>query len=248
MMCTDSPGTEEVWPKGRSWDSGMRERVNRETEPQQKGVGGGVKSLWRCSYYQQDPSTYHQQEGCYTLILRGWWEHFWLWHCISKIFALLDLAAKMGAARRGHQANKHWLGQLFPIVATPVFSAAWTRLRARWRMEGGLCGGRWSVWRVSFPHELHMGNVPSESITCLCQVLLLLHEEAKAKPLLMLEKARRMGREGVSPLPLVFVGKDPHKHQWTLKSGSQGDQTRTSVLPLRQKCCAVCRPELFVQD
>lgn len=215
-----------IWGKGST---------GRQSPNKREGGCVGVKSLWRGSYYQQDPSTYHQQEGCYTPVLRDWWEHFWLWHCILKIFALLDLAAKMGAARRGHQASKHWLGQLFPIVATPVFSAAWTRLRARWRMEGGLWGGRWSVWHVSFPHELHMGNVPSESITCLCQVLLLLHEEVKAKPLLMLEKAQRTGRGGVSPLLLVSLGKDPHKHQWTLKSGSQGDQTRISILPLTDK-------------
>lgn len=36
MICTDSPGTEEVWLKGRSWDSDTRERGNREAEPQQK--------------------------------------------------------------------------------------------------------------------------------------------------------------------------------------------------------------------
>lgn len=74
-------------------------------------------------------------------------------------------------------------------------------------MEGG------DPYGVFHSHMNSTWETFPQSITCLCQVLLLLHEEVKAKPLLMLERARRMGREGVSPLPLVFVGKDPHKHQ-----------------------------------
>lgn len=36
-MCTDSPGTEEVWLKGRSWDADLKEKGQQGDEAPAKG-------------------------------------------------------------------------------------------------------------------------------------------------------------------------------------------------------------------
>lgn len=218
-MCTDSPGTEEVWLKGRSWDADLKEKGQQGDEAPAKGGWSSCEGAHATS--RNHLPTASNKDAAPSYLGAGTLDFEYL-------------AAQPGVVRHRHQANNHWLGQLLPVVATPVFTAMWSRLWVCGRSEWGLWGRR-SVQHDSFLHELPMGKSPSESITSLCQVLLLLHKEVKAKPLLMLEKTRRMGREGVSPLMLVSVGRDPHKQQWTFRSGSGGEQTWIPVLPNRDK-------------
>lgn len=105
----------------------------------------------------------------------------------------------------------------FPTAATLACSATWMRHIAWQQMKGGLVGREvicmaWfiSTWEMSPQTVLP----PFAKCSCFCS--------RRHGLCLVLERTGRMGREWLSLLKLVSIGKEPHQHLWIFKSRSEG--------------------------
>lgn len=197
------------WREGR----GILIRGKGSTGKQNPNKRRGVKSLWRSSCCQQQPSPHHQQEGWYALVLWGWGQHLWLRHWIwKKLPSTVGSKSWSSRAQAPSPPTQTWTA--VSHWSSPRFWCHMDKAQSTLTPRGRLVR-REVMCMVCFnPTSTPHGKLSSDSITSLCQAFLLLYKEVQAEPLLMLERTRRMGREGASPLMLVLLADTNTGEPW----------------------------------
>lgn len=223
------------WREGR----GILIRGKGATGKQNPSKRRGMKSLWRGSCCQQQPSPYHQQEGCYALVFWGWGQHLWLQHWLwKKLPSILGSKSWSSRARAPSPPAQ---------TQTPRFWCHMDEAQSTLTPGGRLVRSEVMCMVCFKPTSTPHGKLPPDSITALCQALLLLYKDVQAEPLLMLERMRRMGREGVSPLMLVLLADTNTGESWNLDHKESSHEFWSFHMQTKKHLC-VCSPEQQLWD